>query len=282
MKIALCISGYFSNKNNDDLLESNYIYDNVVNPIKQNGDNLDIFIHSFDKYNEHKILTKYPNTKDCIIQDQIDFINNLQDSNYKYYNMLRDHKYEDYGFNLQSTLSFLYSRSKCIKLALQYSKEQDFVYDCIIKCRFDIGIRLKQPFDGYKPDNLVFNPLLDFNYIYSSYWNQLNAGYNDFWEFSNSANMEIFSNIYDYAINNMFIPDSEYLNTLNNWPDSNEDDWRTNEILNINKSDKLKKYDFISSSNNHLIEKFFMLKCGLYSKSKFLDFTPNVNKIIYG
>ena len=31
MKIALCISGYFTNKNNDDLLKSNYIYDNIIN-----------------------------------------------------------------------------------------------------------------------------------------------------------------------------------------------------------------------------------------------------------
>ena len=29
MKIALCISGYFTNKNKDNLLQSNYIYDNI-------------------------------------------------------------------------------------------------------------------------------------------------------------------------------------------------------------------------------------------------------------
>ena len=282
MKIALCISGYFSNKNNDDLLETNYIYNNVINPIKQNGDNVDIFIHSFDKHNKDNILKKYPNTKNCIIESQIDFINNLQDSNYKYYNMMCDHKYQDCGYNLQSTLSFLYSRCKSIKLALQYSKEQDFIYDCIIRARFDICIRLKEPFDGYKTDNLIFIPLLDFNYIYSTYWNQLNAGYVGCWEFSNSTNMEIFSNMYDYVINNMLVLNSEYLNTLNNWPDSNIYDFRTNEMLNINKSDKLAIYEFKYSSNNHLIEKFFMLKCGLYLKSKFLDFTPNASKIIYG
>jgi len=54
MKIALCISGYFTNKNNDDLLKSNYIYDNIINRIKEDH-NLDIFIHSFDK-NLKKIL----------------------------------------------------------------------------------------------------------------------------------------------------------------------------------------------------------------------------------
>ena len=48
MNIALCISGYFTNKNNDNLLNSNYIYDNIINRIKNDGGSLDIFIHSFD------------------------------------------------------------------------------------------------------------------------------------------------------------------------------------------------------------------------------------------
>ena len=47
-KIALCISGYFTNKNNDNLLNSNYIYDNIINNIDMNTNTLDIFIHSFD------------------------------------------------------------------------------------------------------------------------------------------------------------------------------------------------------------------------------------------
>ncbi len=33
MKIALCVSGYFTNKVNDDLLQYNYIYDNIINRI---------------------------------------------------------------------------------------------------------------------------------------------------------------------------------------------------------------------------------------------------------
>ena len=48
MKISLCIYGYFTNKNNDNLLNSNYIYDNIINTIDKNTNSLDIFIHSFD------------------------------------------------------------------------------------------------------------------------------------------------------------------------------------------------------------------------------------------
>ena len=49
MKIALCISGYFTNKNRDNLMNSNYIYDNIINGLNNNNNHaLDIFIHSFD------------------------------------------------------------------------------------------------------------------------------------------------------------------------------------------------------------------------------------------
>ena len=50
MKVALCFSGYFSNKNGDNLLIDNYIYENVINKCGE----IDIFIHSFDKKNEKK------------------------------------------------------------------------------------------------------------------------------------------------------------------------------------------------------------------------------------
>jgi hypothetical protein len=81
MKIALCISGYFTNKNGDDLLTTNYIYENILDK----HDNIDIFIHSFDKTNENNIKTKYSSSKHCIVDDQINFIGNLDSKNYEYY-----------------------------------------------------------------------------------------------------------------------------------------------------------------------------------------------------
>ena len=88
MKIALCISGYFTNKNKDNLLQSNYIYDNIINHIKNDGKSLDIFIHSFDKKSEENIKNKYPNTKKTIIEDQINFIDKLSNENKKFHNLL--------------------------------------------------------------------------------------------------------------------------------------------------------------------------------------------------
>tara|TARA_Y100000768_G_C23989983_1_gene691762 strand:+ start:4012 stop:4254 length:243 start_codon:yes stop_codon:yes gene_type:complete len=54
MNIALCISGYFTNKNNDNLMETNYIHDNLINNIDKKN-SLDIYIHSFDTKSENNI-----------------------------------------------------------------------------------------------------------------------------------------------------------------------------------------------------------------------------------
>lgn len=279
MKIALCISGYFTNKNNDDLLKSNYIYDNIINRIKE-PHNLDIFIHSFDKKSEEKINLKYPTTKTTIIENQINFIDKLSNENKNFHNLLINSNYKNKtSYDLQGTLSMIYSRCAVIKLAIEYSKNNKFEYDVIIRVRFDIGIRMKNPHNGFKPDNFIFEPSkYDYNYFYSSYWNQLNAGYVDHWEFSNSKNMKILTEMFEYLVKNMFVIGSDYLNILqNNWPDSNELKYDSNEMLNNNSNNNIKKrkYRLIDSVNNHIIQKYFMIKNNLYEKSRFIDFTNN-------
>ena len=284
MKIALCISGYFTNKNKDNLLIFNYIYDNIINNISKNNDYLDIFIHSFDTKSKNNIEKKYPTSKITIIEDQINFIDKLSNENKEFHNLLINTKYKNNtSYDLQSTLSMIYSRCASIKLAIEYSRSNNFEYDIIIRVRFDIGVRLKKPHNGFKPDNFIFKSNnYNLNNFYSSYWNQLNAGYVDHWEFSNSANMKIFSKMFDYVTNNMFIINSDYLNILQNgWPDSNELKYDSNEILHKNNNVKKDKYTLINSVNNHIIQKYFIMKNGLYDKSKFIDFTNNDINNIY-
>lgn len=129
MKFALCISGYFSNKDKDDLTKSRYIYNNIIN----NVSDIDIFIHSYDIKNEKKILKKYPNTKVCCIEPQLNFMDSLSNKNIKYIQELHKNNYESKTYNLYSSLSFMNSRKKCINLALN----EDINYDAIIWCRFD-------------------------------------------------------------------------------------------------------------------------------------------------
>ena len=95
--------------------------------------------------------------------------------------------------------------------------------------------------------------------------------------------MKIFSYIFDFVINNMFILNYDYLNILqNNWPDSDELKYDSNEMLNNNNvKNKKYKYRFIDSVNNHIIEKYFMMKNNLYNKSVFIDFTKGNGNLYY-
>ena len=81
----------------------------------------------------------------------------------------------------------------------------------------------------------------------------------------------------------MFILNCDYLNILqNNWPDSDELKYDSNEMLNNNNvKNKKYKHRLIDSVNNHIIQKYFMMKNNLYNKSVFIDFTKDNNGKLY-
>lgn len=193
MKIALCISGYFTNKNNDNLLETNYIYNNIINRIKEDH-NLDIFIHSFDLKSENNIKKKYPNTKKTIIEDQINFRNKLTSNNLIFEKKLDENIFPS-PITLETQLSFCYSRKKSIMMAL----EENNTYDLIIWCRFDMCIRLKKNVNQCNPTKLIIPNLrgVDTKKLYMSDWEHLHSGYSDHWFFSNPEIMEKIANMYD-------------------------------------------------------------------------------------
>jgi len=197
MKIALCISGYFTNKNNDDLLKTNYIYDNIINRIKE-CHNLDIFIHSFDKKSEENIKTKYPQCKKCIIQPQINFRNKLKCNNLEFEKEL-DEKQFPSPITIDSQLSFMYSRKQSIMMAL----EEDTLYDLIIWCRFDLCIRLKKYKNHCNSTKLILPDItkIDTSKLYMSDWEHFHSGYSDHWFFSNPEIMTKIANMYDELYN---------------------------------------------------------------------------------
>ena len=198
MKIALCISGYFTNKNNDNLLQSNYIYDNIVNNIDKNQHSLDIFIHSFDKKSEENILRKYPQCKKYIIEPQINFRNKLTSNNLAFEKKL-DKNIFPYPITLDSIFSFTYSRKQSIMMAL----EEDTTYNLIIWCRFDMCIRLKKDIKHCNPTKLILPNLreIDITKLYMSYWEHLHSGYSDHWFFSNPEIMTKIANMHDELYN---------------------------------------------------------------------------------
>jgi hypothetical protein len=269
--IALCIHGYFSNKSGDDLSLTNYIYDNVVDKINKNH-NLNIFIHSFDINNYDTILRKYPNVKKYIIEEQVDFSKKLDVHNEEFHTNFIT---QEPGENIFNTLSFLYSRKMSLELALN----DDISYDLIICSRFDIGIRNKilEP-DGNNCCNLEFHDyfidiVINNDYIVSAYWKQLNAGFSDYWFFSNPDKMKTLSIMYDDILDFAFKNDSDYIKMLlHNWLYSNKNNELSNEILNLENYDYSKNTNYLlkHASNNHLLHKYYFIKTGLFFKSKFL------------
>lgn len=276
MIYALCIHGYFSNKDNDNLIKTNYIYDNIINKIIKCGDNVDVFIHSFDIKNIDNIKKKYPSAKKYIIEKQKDFLN-IIDIEYK--NKLEKNKnYIKSSMNWFSTLSFLYSRKESINLAIKYQNINNFIYDGIITTRFDLGIRIKKNHNKCNHGKLIFDNRLDMKYIYSAFWYQLNAGYADHWFISNPDNIILLGNMYDYVVNYALKINSDYCKSLLNWPDSSKINCSSNIFLNLKeKNEKINEekmsYAFEYSINNHLLHKYYFIKCGLYELSKFLDYT---------
>lgn len=201
MKIAICISGYFTNKVNSDLMKTNYIYDNIINNIN----NYDLYIHSFDIKSKELILKKYPQVKKYIIEPQINFREKLNKFNLEFENTL-DNKIFPYPITLESQLSFMYSRKKSIMLAIEEDN-----YDIILWCRFDNNIRCKFNKDQINPTKLIFPEVnsINKNLLYMANWNHFHSGYSDHWFFSNPEIMLKIANMYDslynyYNINNPY------------------------------------------------------------------------------
>lgn len=269
MKFALCISGYFSNKDRDDLTKTRYIYDNIIN----NVSDIDIFIHSYDVKNEKNIRKKYANTKICCVEPQFNFMDSLSYENIKYIQELHRNNFKSKEYNIFSSLSFMNSRKKAIYYAINFAKSNSFKYDAIIWCRFDLGHRIKRNHLNTNPGKFIFKDKYDYNNIYAAFWYQLNAGYADHWFFSSPKNMKILADMYDFSLIKCYTLNNDYIDLLKKFPDTNKNDNCSNEILKTSKSKLLINIPFVDSANNHILHKYYFMKTGLYKKSKFLDFT---------
>ena len=124
MKIAVCLSGqsrtWFTAKDN----------------IKKFFGDTDYFIHSWDRntYNNYKEPNKYKPIDYKISKlEQISIINNFEPKLYEF---------EKFGNCINSTwYPMYYSFMKSVWLKRKYELEHDFVYDIVIKARFDINYK---------------------------------------------------------------------------------------------------------------------------------------------
>tara|TARA_R100000152_G_C6782181_1_gene218843 strand:- start:10652 stop:11476 length:825 start_codon:yes stop_codon:yes gene_type:complete len=272
MRIALCFHGFLINGNREAALymSHNYINKNIFSKGK-----VDVFFHSWDQEQKLKDLAKQLyDFKIVEYETPKDFKDEQSYTNQQWFDEGFDRGSTDYkGNSIFQTLSFLYSRKRCLELKSKYEKENNFKYDVVILARTDIGTRGKEHPQEYYVTNIDFNPNYDMNYVYAADWNQHNWGYPDHWFYSSSENMDLVATAYDKVLE-YYQPDSEYTKSVTTgWIDSNKDDQFSNEIYKENKSKNLVCFPKWQCIDNHKFYKWFFYDVGLYSKTKFLNIT---------
>ena len=276
MKVAICLYGYYNNRvdPNAGSKGNEYIKDKIYSECESKGIKPDVFIHSWDMSQRDIIKSKY--------QPQISQFENQIDFN----GVAKFHGIDEAAINgsfnrkgttyesctINATLSFLYSRSRAIEFAIKYGENNDFKYDCIVVCRFDLGQRSGWH-RGYNVSQIDFSLNNDMNMIYSSMWRQLNAGLGDQWFYSGHDNIEKLGKMYDMALKDYFHLGSKYEKAINGgWVDSNENDQFSNEVLKSSskRSKELVKYPRWQMINNHIMHKWHFIATEMYNNSKYL------------
>jgi len=219
MKIALCFSGLprFINET----------YNNLSTNLIQNYD-VDVFVHTWytpgqlmrddggnlwSAYtfndNPSSLIKSLYNVKDIKIDTPIDYYNDSVLRNYNYELTLKKymtHFLNDKGkqYFINAVHSMWTSIYESNRLKTLYEKENNFVYDVVIRCRFDEILCSAINFQSYDMNSIHVSHCCDTpDYPYTRDW----------FAFSSSDNMNEYCNV----INNMKsindrIPDTERMN----------------------------------------------------------------------
>lgn len=251
MRIALCLSGYFNGRRFKSTGTEGFKY--LYNILK--GTNADVFLHSWDVKHEKEIISLY-NPLYYIFEDQRNFKEVIR------LNSLGNGVNIDW---LSDAMSYAYGRSNSIKLKMEYARMNNIYYDWTIMTRFDLGIHAEIA-------KLTFDSTLDNNFVYLKWWDQLNNGVPEQWLYSNSENMNLFSNLYNNYLE-YFKDSSNYYKTLGSWPQ-----WNSFKIYDKNNMESclentIEKYGIVlheHAANNHVLYKYFIIEQNISDKLRFL------------
>ena len=126
----------------------------------------------------------------------------------------------------------------------------------------------KKYINPYPCQCIKFDETLDMTHFYQVYWDLFNEGPADMWFYSNSENMDNFCNIYDKTLNEYLKLNSDYHKaTMNGWPQSKLNDFRSNELFKENPTNNLHKYRPHEFVNAILLYKWFLMDCELWYNS---------------
>jgi hypothetical protein len=190
MKTALCLSG-----------QTRFVkqcYDEILYPYILKGNNIDVFIHTWDidksQINKHFINSGGHMMGSAITENQIQETLDLYNPvSYKVESQIQFelNKFSERTLsNIRSDYlySMFYSIYQSNKLKIEYEEKNNFKYDWVIRSRFDVKI----------------NERIDFHRSYSGVINvpsgcfNSEKGYTDCFAFSNSKNMDVYSNTYNH------------------------------------------------------------------------------------
>jgi len=256
MKLALCLFGY--PKGSSVYAADGYQekYKHLFEQVMEY--NPDVFIHCWDEDLEEETVNLFQ-PKKYFFEKQLDFKDEIAKLNME--------RFAGGRGNIFKTLSFFYTRKKSNDLRLEYQKENNIEYDCVVTSRFDAGYHNH---GRNKTSYIDFNPNLDMSAIYSAYWDQINAGLSDHWFYSQPPNIDVICGIYDKTIEYLQ-ENSEYMNEMmNGCFDTNINDWFSNEFLkeDTEKTNNFHKYEENYCLNNHCLYKWHLYKNNLWQKDK--------------
>ena len=288
MKVALCLSGYFSSlKDTSSKGEDGYRYiKKYILSKREEGHQVDVFFHNWEPHLE-SVLKELYDPKKYIIEPQINF-DNIADT----HKVSRRHldaagMLGNWTVNSKSgsgyvgperILSQYYSIQKSFVLKDMYEQENGFKYDWVIKSRFDLG-RINRNTSGPGRQNqwacqcIDFNTNYDMSKFYQVYWDLLNEGPADMWFYSSSENMQPFSRIYDKTLTKYLQIGSDYSKAVTTgWPESNAASFRTNETIKDKqlRTTDLHTYPASMVVNAILLMKWFLMDHRLWENSVFL------------
>lgn len=263
MKIALCLHGYYNSSGGPGSGNKGfeYIQDKILD-----GNDVDVFVHSWDLPAKQLILDKYNPTL-SLFEEQKTFDEEISNIDCEWFEENFNRKSTMYKNSIFQSFSFLYSRKIAIELKSKYEKDNNFEYDCVVLCRFDLGNRGKEHPQVFYATDIDFNLEADLSKLHMKYWDQFNWGIPEHWFYSNSKTMNLVGSLYD-KLQEYYQKDSDYVKAVTvGWPESNANYEFSNEIFQKNKSKNLVKFAKWHCVDNHKIYKWFFHETGL-SKNK--------------
>lgn len=260
-KSAVVISGQIVRNENPSLMSFWMGFINIQRSLNDLYD-YDFFVHSWNPEYQDLVTSVY-NPKKFLHEKQKNFlglyISKISKID-KLENKLNRSSSVWKNCSFQNILGLSISRSKSVNLLKKYKID----YDWAIFARWDQGV------SGTGDVNkIIFDPCLSNNYIYMSYYREIDEGYADMWMVSNTKNALLFSNYYKFVIK-CLTENNKYLYYFNNkWPISN------NNSNHDNLKNKI-KLSILYKLSNLLSNKFF-LKLGKF----FNNYFPVNNSYFY-